>query len=92
LAAEPAAIIAHDIGRGLDLAAAAELRDRLRAYAARGGAVLLISSDLDELLALCHRLYVINRGHMTEVQPEQRDPVQLGLLMSGAAQTEPAAS
>jgi general nucleoside transport system ATP-binding protein len=86
LAAAPAAIVAHDICRGLDLNAAAELRSRLRDYAARGGAVLLISSDLEELLALCHQLYVINRGRLTEVQSERHDLAELGLLMSGASQ------
>ena len=87
LAAAPAAIVAHDICRGLDLSAAAELRGRLRDYAARGGAVLLISSDLEELLALCDKLYVINRGRLTEVQAEQHDLAGIGLLMSGAAPT-----
>jgi simple sugar transport system ATP-binding protein len=67
------------------LNAAAELRARLRDYAARGGAVLLISSDLEELLALCHRLYVMNRGRLTEVQDDQHDLVEIGLLMSGAS-------
>jgi simple sugar transport system ATP-binding protein len=84
LATTPAAIIAHDICRGLDLGAAAELRARLHDFAAQGGAVLLISSDLDELLALCHRLYVINKGSLTEVQSEHRNLAEIGLLMSGA--------
>jgi ABC-type uncharacterized transport system ATPase subunit len=85
LAAAPSAIVAHDICRGLDLNAAAELRARLRDFAARGGAVLLISSDLEELLALCHRLYVINRGRLREVQAGRHDLVEIGLLMSGAS-------
>jgi general nucleoside transport system ATP-binding protein len=85
LAASPTAIIAHDICRGLDLSAAAELRARLREYAERGGAVLLISTDLEELLALCQTLYVVHRGHLTEIQPEQRDLSEIGLLMSGAS-------
>jgi simple sugar transport system ATP-binding protein len=83
LAAAPAAIIAHDICRGLDLSAAAELRARLRDYAAAGGSVLLISSDLEELLELCDRLCVINRGRLTEAPCGRRDPVEIGLLMSG---------
>jgi general nucleoside transport system ATP-binding protein len=86
LAAAPAAIVAHDICRGLDLSAAAELRGRLRDYSAHGGAVLLISSDLEELLALCHTLYVIYRGRLTEVQAEQCDLLEIGLLMSGTSQ------
>ncbi len=86
LATAPAAIVAHDMCRGLDLNAAAELRSRLRDYTAQGGAVLLISSDLEELLALCHELYVINRGRLTKVQPEQHDLAEIGLLMSGVSQ------
>jgi simple sugar transport system ATP-binding protein len=84
LAAAPRAIVAHDIGRGLDLSAAAELRSRLREYAGKGGAVLLISSDLDELLELSERLYVISRGRLSEVPAQNRNPVEIGLLMSGA--------
>jgi simple sugar transport system ATP-binding protein len=85
LAAAPSAIVAHDICRSLDLSAATELRARLRDYAGRGGAVLLISSDLEELLALCHGLYVINRGRLTEVPADRHDLVEIGLLMSGAS-------
>jgi simple sugar transport system ATP-binding protein len=85
MAAAPVAIVAHDMTRGLDLGAAAELRWRLRDYAARGGAVLLISSDLDELRSLCEQLYVINRGRLSEVQGGGKDPVEIGLLMSGGA-------
>jgi general nucleoside transport system ATP-binding protein len=87
LAGRPAAIVAHDICRGLDLSAAAELRERLREYAAQGGAVLLISSDLEELLALCHELYVINRGCLIKIPAAQYDLVEIGLLMSGATPT-----
>ena len=56
----------------------------LRDFAAAGGTVLLISSDLDELLALCARLWVLCRGRATEVAADQRDPERLGLLMAGA--------
>jgi simple sugar transport system ATP-binding protein len=82
LAGTPDAIIAHDICRGLDLRAAGELRARLRDYAAQAGAILLISSDLEELLELSHRLYVLNRGSLTEVKGETRDMAEIGLLMS----------
>jgi ABC-type uncharacterized transport system ATPase subunit len=57
----------------------------LREYCASGGAVLLISCDLEELLALCGRLAVMSRGRLTEISAVDRDPVRIGLLMSGAA-------
>ncbi len=85
LAAAPRVIVAHDICRGLDLGAAAQVRRRLADFAATGGAVLLISTDLDELLECCGRLFVIVRGRLIETAAADRDPARLGLLMAGAA-------
>ena len=84
-ACAPRAIVAHDVCRGLDLRAVAEVHQRLREYVAAGGAVLLIASDLDEIFALSDRIHVISRGRLTAVAPADRDPARLGLLMSGAA-------
>jgi ABC-type uncharacterized transport system ATPase subunit len=53
-------------------------------FASGGGAVLLISSDLDELLATCGRLMVINHGKIRETRADERDPERLGLLMAGS--------
>lgn len=86
LATAPKVLVAHDVCRGLDLRAIVEVHRMLREYAAAGGAVLLISGDLEELLALCGRLWVMSRGRLTEVAPENRNAGRLGLLMSGAAQ------
>ena len=85
LATSPRVIVAHDICRGLDLRATADVHRMLREYCASGGAVLLISCDLEELLALCGRLAVMSRGRLTEISAADRDPVRIGLLMSGAA-------
>jgi ABC-type uncharacterized transport system ATPase subunit len=83
-ASRPRIIVAHNICRGLDLAATAEVHRRILDFAASGGAVLLISSDLDELLAICGRLLIISRGKIHETSPDDRDPERLGLLMAGA--------
>ncbi len=83
-ASAPCAIVAHDVCRGLDLRAVAEVHQRLHEYAAGGGAVLLISSDLDEIFALSDRIHVISRGRLSAVAPADRNPVRLGLLMAGA--------
>jgi simple sugar transport system ATP-binding protein len=85
LAGAPRVIVAHDICRGLDLGAAAQVRRALAEFAAAGGAVLLISTDLDELLECCGRLLVMVRGRVRETAPADRDPERLGLLMAGAA-------
>jgi len=84
LASRPRVLVAHNVTRGLDVAATAEVRRRLAAFAAEGGAVLLVSSDLDELTALCGRLAVISRGRLRAVGADERDPTRLGLLMAGA--------
>ncbi|HUA33357.1 MAG TPA: ABC transporter ATP-binding protein [Candidatus Binataceae bacterium] len=84
LALNPRIIIAHNVCRGLDLAATADVHRTLVEFAAGGGAVLLISSDLDELLVLCGRLLVISRGKIREAESHERNPERLGLLMAGA--------
>jgi ABC-type uncharacterized transport system ATPase subunit len=84
IASQPRVIVAHNICRGLDLAATAEVHRRILDFAASGGAVLLISSDLDELLAICGRLLIISGGKIRETNPGERDPQRLGLMMAGA--------
>jgi len=86
MAGAPRVLIAHDVCRGLDLRATADVHRMLREFAAAGGAVLLISSDLDELLALSASLSVICRGQLVATAAHDRGPERLGLLMSGAAQ------
>ncbi|MFP4281853.1 MAG: ABC transporter ATP-binding protein [Opitutales bacterium] len=55
--------------RGLDFNAARFVEDRLRAAAGAGTAVILISGDLDELLALSHRIGVLHRGRWMGTVP-----------------------
>jgi len=83
------ALVAAQPTRGVDIAAQALIHDRLRAVAAAGVGVLVVSADLDELLAICHRVAVIHRGRIVGElagaalrTPEAR--VQLGALMTGA--------
>jgi ABC-type uncharacterized transport system ATPase subunit len=83
LESRPRVIAAHNVTRGLDVAATAEVHRMLNEFASRGGAVLLISSDLDELQALCGRIAVLSRGRLRVVPPEERNPARLGLLMAG---------
>jgi simple sugar transport system ATP-binding protein len=65
----------------------------LRAQRARGAATLLISEDLDELLALSDRIAVLFAGGIVGTVPAATaEPEQLGLLMAGVVDTpEPAA-
>ncbi len=83
VASKPRVIVAHNITRGLDLRATADVHRAIFDFAAAGGAVLLISSDLDELLAVCGRLHVMNRGRLRATPAGERDPERLGLMMAG---------
>jgi general nucleoside transport system ATP-binding protein len=83
LTQNPRVIVAHNVTRGLDLSATAEVHRTLLDFAADGGAVLLISSDLDELLAIASRLFVISRGKLRATAPNDRSSEKLGLLMAG---------
>jgi general nucleoside transport system ATP-binding protein len=80
LAGAPRVLVAHDVCRGLDLRATADVHRRLREFAAAGGAVLLISSDLDELLALSTRLLVICRGRILALPADDCGAERIGLL------------
>jgi simple sugar transport system ATP-binding protein len=83
IASRPKIIVAHNICRGLDLAGAAEVHQTLANFAAAGGAVLLISTDLEELLETCARLLVISAGRVRETDPSERSAEKLGMLMAG---------
>lgn len=81
---EPRVILAVSPTRGLDVGATQAVREHLLAQRRRGVAVLLISEDLDELLALSDRLAVIYEGEIVgEMEAEQATADQLGLLMAG---------
>jgi simple sugar transport system ATP-binding protein len=82
LADHPRFVVAENPSRGLDVQAASEVRARLRAARDQGAAVVLYSSDLDEIVAECDRVIVVHRGDVRPVAP-QRDAIGRALL--GAA-------
>jgi simple sugar transport system ATP-binding protein len=88
-AAPPVLIVADQPTWGLDVGAVAEVHQRLLdAAAAAGSAVLLISEDLDEILALADRIAVIHRGVLTPARPTAEWTLAaIGLAMAGSAGT-----
>jgi ABC-type uncharacterized transport system ATPase subunit len=68
---QPALVVAENPTRGLDVRATAEVHDRLRAARDAGSAVVLYSSDLDEVLALSTRVLAIHAGTAREVALEK---------------------
>ena len=65
LDADPAVILANQPTRGLDVGAVAYVHAQLLEARDRGAAVLLISEDLDEILALADRFVVISKGRLS---------------------------
>jgi simple sugar transport system ATP-binding protein len=84
LSREPRFLVVSQPTRGLDVGATEYVRNTLLEQRARGAAILLISEDLDELIALADRLVVLYEGRIVgEVDAYEADPDRLGLLMSG---------
>jgi general nucleoside transport system ATP-binding protein len=80
----PRVVLANQPTRGLDVGATAEVHRRLLEARARGVAIVLISEDLDELLALSDRVAVMARGRLSEARAvESVTREQLGLMMAG---------
>jgi ABC-type uncharacterized transport system ATPase subunit len=77
-------LVAASPTRGLDIGAIETVHAYLRDAAANGVAVLLISEDLDEILALADRIAVIYEGAILgETVRAEADVEEIGLLMAG---------
>jgi ABC-type uncharacterized transport system ATPase subunit len=84
LAGDVAILIAANPCMGLDFKAVAEIHTRLRAARDRGTAVLLVSADLDEILALADRILVVSEGRVVyETTPQGADVRVIGSYMAG---------
>jgi simple sugar transport system ATP-binding protein len=93
LARDPRAVIAAQPTRGLDIGASEYVRERLLVERRKGAAIMLISEDLDEILALSDRIAVIYEGQIMDIVPRaSATPEQLGLLMAGVQPEEAAAA
>ena len=84
LAANSRILILDEPTRGVDVGAKAEIHRLIRDLAARGNAVLLISSELPEVIAISHRILVMRQGELvTEVPHAQATQEVLLRLMAG---------
>lgn len=86
LSRTPKALIAAQPTRGVDIGATLYIHHRLLDQRAMGTAILLISEDLDEMLALSDRIAVIYEGRIVRILPRaEATPEKLGLLMTGGS-------
>jgi len=65
LVREPSILLLHDPTRGVDVGARQEIYRLIHDATARGAGVIMTSTDLPELLALCDRIIVLHRGAVT---------------------------
>ena len=77
-------LVASQPTRGLDVGSIEFVHRRVVAERDRGVAVLIISSELDEIYALADRIVVMYEGRITGIRPPTVPVEELGLLMAGA--------
>lgn len=89
LGRKPKLVIANQPARGVDIGSAQQIRKNLLDIRDQGGAVLLISADLDEVMELSDRIIVIYEGrNVGEVAGSEATEERLGELMFGVSKRE----
>ncbi|MFN8023472.1 MAG: ABC transporter ATP-binding protein [Acidimicrobiales bacterium] len=89
----PTVLVAAQPTRGLDVGAIEYMTNRLRAAAESGIAVLLISTELEEILELSHRIVVVSGGAVVgELDRHEATSERLGLLLGGVGTADEPAS
>ncbi|NRF69230.1 ABC transporter ATP-binding protein [Aquincola sp. S2] len=86
---KPKVLLVGQPTRGVDIGAIEFIHGQLRAMRDAGGAVLVVSSELDEILALSDRVLVMDRGRIAgELPIDDCNEAALGRLMCGASASE----
>lgn len=84
LSISPKFLLANQPTRGLDEGAIAAVHSELLSARADGAAILLISEELEEAVALSDRIQAMVKGRLSDPIPaSEADPQQLGLMMAG---------
>ena len=94
LARNPDFILVNQLARGIDIGAMEFVMEEMLKQRDNGRAILLISTELEELFAICDRILVMFHGEILgELPPDRARLEELGLLMAGqtAEHTEQAA-
>jgi general nucleoside transport system ATP-binding protein len=82
-------LVACQPTRGLDVGATESVHSRLLAERDTGSGVILISTELDEVLALADQIAVMYRGRISGLVPPDTPRETIGLLMAGSNPQEP---
>ncbi len=82
-------LVAAQPTRGLDVGAIEEITERIQQAKAAGAAVLLVSSDLTEVMSLADRIVVMHAGRISEAMPRREASLaRLGPMMAGIEPAE----
>lgn len=81
-------LVAVNPVRGLDIQATRFVHEQILNAKTRGAAIVLISTDIDELAALCDRTVILSNRKMHPIQLSKQNATQLGLLLGGVALSE----
>ncbi|MDR1929734.1 MAG: sugar ABC transporter ATP-binding protein [Treponema sp.] len=85
LAKKPAVVILDEPTRGIDVASKAEIHRLLRSLVAEEIGVIIVSSELNEILGMCDRVAVMNEGSLVgEVEGEDINTTSIMYFASGA--------
>lgn len=83
-ALNPKLLFVSEPTRGIDVGAKAIVLETLRTYNREFGmTIVMISSELEELRSICHRIAIVDEGRMAGILPPTADIAEFGLLMSG---------
>ncbi|HET6293068.1 MAG TPA: ABC transporter ATP-binding protein [Kribbella sp.] len=81
-------LVASQPTRGVDVGSIEFLHTRIVKERDQGTAVLIVSTELDEIAALADRVAVMYRGKIVGIVPSDTPRDELGLMMAGASRTE----
>jgi ABC-type sugar transport system ATPase subunit len=82
--AEPRILLADEPPRGIDIGAKQDVLGALRDMAQRGLAVILVSSELEELVASCDRVDVLSEGHLAGRLDRAKDDLTVSAILEKA--------
>jgi simple sugar transport system ATP-binding protein len=94
LSYRPSVILAMHPAWGLDVGATEFVRERLMEERGRGAGILMVSEDLDEMLAMADRIMVMSRGRVMGLieNTEGASKEEIGLMMAGVPAERPGAA
>lgn len=83
-ALEPKLLFVSEPTRGIDVGAKAIVLETLRRYNRElGMTIVMVSSELEELRSICHRVAIVDEGRIAGILPPDAEIAEFGLLMSG---------